>query len=146
MNSIYLWSEIGNKTQLGKYAKQLVSMEFQMHGYQVSKPSSKQNDFTIKKGVGNKFDIRVRSIRPTKDKYPYIFFYRSHSRPENNLLAVIVLLRDENPPNLYLIQSTVWESPDAMFTCKNYKGSKNNLEWGVNLTDKHIDRLKGFAI
>jgi hypothetical protein len=48
------------------------------------------------------------------------------------------------PPRLYLIPSTVWEKPNALFVDRNYEGAKSKPEWGMNVSAKNMAALEEF--
>jgi hypothetical protein len=129
MNSRHLWSGL-NHMQLSRYAKKLVNIEFTLCGFS---------------NVNNYFYIQVKSVRRRRNGFNYVFMKKAHFQLRPNLFVALVLFRDGASPSFYLIPSTVWENPDTMFVSKDYKNAKSEPEWGINLSDKHIERLKIFT-
>jgi hypothetical protein len=75
----------------------------------------------------------------------YIFFPKDKFVLRENLLAAITLFADGNEPALYLIPSTVWLQPNALFVSRDYKGKKSDPEWGLNLSKRNLTLLKEYT-
>ena len=48
----------------------------------------------------------------------------------------MVLLEEDQPPDLYLIPATAWLSPSALLVDRDYFGLKSKPEWGVQLSGR----------
>lgn len=65
---------------------------------------------------------------------------------ETDLLA-LAIFRTRAAPDLFLIPSMVWRTPDECFVSRDFRsGRKSEPEWGVEARPKHIEsRLVEFA-
>ena len=138
----HLWSEL-TKLQLGRYAEYFVKMEFTLHGFDVysAEVDDKGIDFVIRKDEGRYYDIQVKSAR----NLTYIFFPKDRFVLSKSLVAAIVLFTDSQPPALYLVPSTVWLAPNALFADRNYEGKKSPPEWGLNLSQRNLSILNSYT-
>jgi hypothetical protein len=98
-------------------------------------------DFVIRKHESQYYDVQVKSAR----KLSYIFLPKEKFAPSKNLLAAIVLFTDDEPPSLYLVPSTVWLEPNALFVSRDYVGKKSKPEWGLNLSKSNLALLAPYA-
>jgi hypothetical protein len=57
-----------------------------------------------------------------------------------HLYLAFGLLLDGKPPEIYLIPSTVWQEPNAVFVNREYEdeGLKSKPEWGLNISKKNM--------
>jgi hypothetical protein len=55
------------------------------------------------------------------------------------------LLEPGRRPQLYLIPSLDWQTPDAVLVDRNYEGAASAPEWGVNLPGAR-DALGRYAL
>jgi hypothetical protein len=51
-------------------------------------------------------------------------------------LLALVLLDEDQPPDLYLIPATSWLCPNALLVDRDYEGLKSKPEWGVQLSGR----------
>ena len=136
------WSRLST-LQLGRYAEYFVKMEFTLHGFDVysAEVDDKGIDFVIRKHKTQYYDVQVKSSRGPS----YIFFPKEKFALSRNLLAAIVLFTDDVPPALYLVPSTVWLEPNALFVSRDYVGKKSKPEWGLNLSKRNLALLAPYA-
>jgi hypothetical protein len=134
------------KQQLGKYAEYFVKMRFTLHGWSVYSPEidDRSVDFvTVPPRSERFFIVQVKSIRGAG----YAFVRkRLFTLGETRLMALAVF-RVREVPDLFLIPSTVWLTPDKCFVSRDFgPGRKSEPEWGVEATPKHIgSRLVEFV-
>jgi hypothetical protein len=142
MSQIHLWSKL-SKQQLGRYAEYFVKMEFTLHSFDVysAEVDDKGIDFVIRKDAGQYYDVQVKSARDLT----YIFFPKEKFTLCRNLLAAIVLFTDNESPALYLVPSTVWLNPNALFVSRDYEGKRSKPAWGVNLSQCNLPLLNPFV-
>ena len=135
------WSTL-SKPQLGRYAEYLVKMELTLHGLDVytAEVDDKGIDFIVRKDGCHYYEIQVKSSRDLT----YIFFSKDKFTLSDNLFAAIVLFSDDKPPELYLIPSTVWCTPNELFVDRNYEGLKSKPEFGINLSQRNLNLLSPF--
>lgn len=138
----YLWSRL-NRGQLGRYAEYYVKMEFVLHGCDVysAEVDCRGIDFIIRTPANRHFDIQVKS----SCKGSYVFFPKHNFKPRGNLLAAVVLFQEGGQPGLYLIPSTVWKNPNALYVDRNYEGKKSKPEYGLILSGKNRPSLGKYS-
>ncbi|MNG15389.1 hypothetical protein D3C84_992110 [compost metagenome] len=68
----------------------------------------------------------------------YVFMRKDKFRIDDNLYLALGLLFEGQVPQLYLVPSTVWASPDSVFVDRNYNGLKSAPEWGLNISQKNM--------
>jgi hypothetical protein len=140
--SRYDWSRL-NHLQVGKYAEYLVKMEFVLFGFDVytSEVDDRGIDFVLRKHPATYYDVQVKSVRG----YNYVFFRKSAFDLRPNLLAALVIFVDGKPPELFLIRSEAWQSPDALLVYHDYKGLKSEPEFGINLSERNRELFGQYA-
>lgn len=133
------WSRL-NHLQVGRYAEYLVKMECTLYGLVVYTPEvdDKGIDFVIRAGADRFYDVQVKSLRSSG--YVFVRKDRFDLRPTN--LLALVLLRQGQAPDLYLIKSTVWRSPQGPFVSRDYPGLKSPPEWGINVSGRWMEALE----
>src|SRR3712207_6594346 len=146
----YDWSRLNN-AQLGRYAEYFVKMEFTRYGFDVytAEVDDKGIDFVVRKEHGTEdggleyryYDVQVKSTRGMN----YVFLRQSKFRLRKNLLAVLVLFGTGRWPDLYLVPSTAWEAPNALFVERPYEGLKSKPEWGINLSRRNLPLLEPYG-
>jgi hypothetical protein len=139
MTLAHNWSSL-SKPQLGRYAEYLVKMELTLHGLDVytTEVDDKGIDFVVRKDRNHYYDIQVKSSR----NLTYIFYPKGKFEPYENLYTAVVLFTDGKPPELFLIPSTVWLKPNALFVDRDYEGRKSPPEHGLNLSLKNLPLLE----
>ena len=134
----YVWSGL-NHLQIGRYAEYFVKMEFTMLGYDVygAEVDDQGIDFVIRRSGKRCYDIQVKSVRG----WNYIFFPKSKFTLRSNLLAALVVFFDGQMPQLYLIPSMDWDTPNELLVNRDYEGKKSQPEWGLNLSQRNLSLL-----
>jgi hypothetical protein len=134
----YSWSRL-NTQQVGRFAEYFVKMEFALYGFEVytAEVDDRGIDFIVRHGTGGFYEVQVKSVRESN----YVFMQK-HKFPlrQDRLLALVLLVEDE-PPDLYLIPATAWQSPNALLVGRDYKGLKSKPEWGVQLSARNSPLL-----
>lgn len=62
----------------------------------------------------------------------------------DNYLA-LVLLREEKEPQLFLIPSIVWNSPNSIFVGRDYARLKSKPEWDLVLNENKLEQISDYA-
>ena len=138
----YQWKEL-NKLQVGAYAEYFVKMEFTMYGFQVysTEVDDRGVDFICRYEGGIFYEIQVKSLRGRG----YVFVQKDKFRLRRELLMAFVLLNEGKEPELLLIPSLAWQSPNALLVSRDYEGKKSKPEWGVNVSRRNYELLSQFA-
>lgn len=141
------WSKLSG-LQLGKYAEYYAKMEFTSYGFEVytSEVDDHGVDFVAKAPNSNDFfEIQVKSVR----NYSYTLIKKSKMPIlSKNRLICYLYFDDGKLPDVFVIPSTVWENPNAVFVDRNYEkeGQKSVPEWGINISKKNYPLLSDYII
>jgi hypothetical protein len=130
----YKWSDL-NHLQVGKYSEYFAKMAFTLHGFEVytSEVDDHGVDFLAKKN-GNYIEVQVKSLREGSG---YAFMAKSKfDTSKGSLYLALVLLKDAEEPNLYLINAKEWLVPNELLKDRTYEGKKSPPEWGVNISGR----------
>ena len=132
-----------NSQQVGKFAEYFAKMEMTLHGFDVytSEVDDKGIDFIVRKNCNEYIDIQVKSLR----KPGYVFMPKSKFIPRNNLFLILVTLLDGNPPQMFIIPSSCWNTPDDLFVSRDYKGLKSEPEYGITVSRKNMANLMTYS-
>jgi hypothetical protein len=137
----YTWNHL-NSLQLGRYAEYFVKMELTLHGLEIysSEVDDRGIDFIAKTSLSRYYDFQVKSVR----KFNYIFFQKEKFTLRDNLIAAVVIFIEQEEPNLFLIPSIFWKTPNELLVSRDYEGKKSKPEWGINLSRKNYKLLEQF--
>jgi hypothetical protein len=137
----YQWSRL-NTQQVGAFTEYFVKMELTMFGFQVysTEVDDRGIDFVARHENGPFFEIQVKSLRSTG----YVFMQKTKFSPSEHLYLALGLLFEAQAPQLFLIPSTVWRSPDSVFVDRDYEGLKSKPEWGLNISQKNMPALESY--
>ena len=137
----YNWEPL-NRQQVGAFAEYFVKMELTMYGFQVytTEVDDRGIDFVTKYENGSYLEIQVKSVRSKG----YVFMQKEKFALNENLYLALAILNQGKSPDLYLIPSTAWKNPDAIFVDRTYENLKSKPEWGINLSMKNIPLLEGY--
>jgi hypothetical protein len=139
-----IWSKLA-PLQLGRYAEYLAKMEFASYGMDVytSEVDDKGIDFIIKDKNNRFCEIQVKSLRSST----YTFVQKSKFNLDNeNLYLCLLIFNDGYLPEVFLIPSKTWKTPNAMFVDREYKDKKSKPEYGISYSKKHYDLLYKYRI
>src|SRR5262249_47901502 len=89
-------------------------------------------DFIARRGGGGFFEVQVKSVRQSS----YVFMQKAKFPISSYRLLALVLLDEDQPPDLYLIPATAWLTPNALLVSRDYEGLKSKPEWGVQLSGR----------
>jgi hypothetical protein len=138
------WARL-NTLQVGRYGEYYAKMEFTLGGFDVytAEVDDKGIDFVIRKGVDAFYDVQVKTARLPKGNY--VFIPKAGFELRRSMLVTLVLLRQQEPPALFLIPATAWQTPDALLCDKDYEGLQSKPEFGIRLSAKNLPLLERFA-
>ena len=137
----YHWSHL-NAQQVGAYAEYFVKMELTMHGFQVyeTEVDDRGIDFVARYERGPYYEIQVKSLR----SLGYVFIEKAKFHLHEHTYLALELLMEDQPPQLYLIPSVAWTTPNALFAGRDYEGLKSKPEWGLNISKKNLPLLEPY--
>ena len=141
-----IWSRL-NHLQRGRYAEYYAKMEFTSYGYEVytSEVDDHGVDFVVKKPSNDQFlEVQVKSLMDNG----YIFISES-KMPKliDSRLICYIRFEDGQEPKIFIIPSTVWNTPNEVFVYRKYDkpGQKSEPEWGINISQKNYSLLAKYA-
>jgi hypothetical protein len=139
------WTQLSS-TQLGKYADYLSRLLFARSGMDVYLPEidNKGIDFIIRTKKGAFFEIQCKARRQLN--YFYIEKTKFPILQTRYLCLVLFLDKDKENPEIYLVPSTVWLTPNALFVDRKYEGKKSHPEWGLQFSKKNMPLLKPYWV
>lgn len=139
----YIWSSL-NPQQVGAYAEYFVKVELTMYGFQVysAEVDDRGIDFVARHGSGPYVEVQVKSLRGMG----YVFMRKTHFALSDNLYLALGLFSDGKQPDLYLIPSCAWETPNALLVSRDdVEGLASEPEWGLNISAKNMAVLESYS-
>lgn len=133
--------------QVGQYSEYYVKMEFTANGFDVftSEIDDHGIDFIVKVKNGMYYEIQVKAAR--LDRTSYVFAKKTKFEIENiNLYMALVLLKEDQVPNVYLIPSKAWATENDLFRDRDYIGKESAPEWGLNISKKNLYLLEEYTL
>jgi hypothetical protein len=134
----YAWGRL-TKQQVGHYAEHFVKMELTMFGFEVysSEVDERGVDFIARRGDDPFIEIQVKSLRVKSLREPnYVFMHKTKFALGPNRFLALVLLKDGEPPEFFLIPSLAWQEGGRTFVSRDYDGLKSRPEWGLRVSQK----------
>lgn len=138
------WSDL-NPLQMGRYAEYFAKMEFASYGLEVYTTEVDDHgiDFIVKDKKGRFCEIQVKS----KTEKGYVFMQKSKFDISNkNLYLTLLVFQDGKLPDIFLIPTEAWKSPNEVFVDRLYDkpGQKSAPEYGINISQKNYNVLQMF--
>ena len=137
----YDWQKL-NTQQVGAYSEYFVKMEFTMYGFQVysTEVDDRGIDFVARYENGPFLPIQVKSIRNLN----YVFVHKDKFELSSRSFLALVILNNHAEPEIFLIPSEAWLTPNALLVSHDYEGKKSKPEWGINLSKKNLPFLEKY--
>jgi hypothetical protein len=139
------WEDM-SRDQLGRYAEYLSRLIFARSGMDIYLPEidNKGIDFIIRTARGTFFEIQCKARRQLK--YSFIEKSKFPLSPTRYLSLALFLNNQTEEPEVYLIPSTVWASPNSLFVDRRYEGKKSKPEWGLQFAQKNMRLLSPYLV
>ncbi|MBS4025235.1 MAG: DUF4365 domain-containing protein [Clostridia bacterium] len=120
-------------------------MEFASYGLEVytSEVDDHGIDFVAKKTNGKFIELQVKAVRQSN----YVYMQKTKWNifiP--NVYLILLIFEDGKLPDVYLIPSVAWQSPNELLCDKDYDGLKSKPEYGVNLSKKNMPLLEKYRL
>jgi hypothetical protein len=117
-------------------------MEFAIHGFNLYSTEVDDHgiDMVAQTNKGIYYAVQIKSVRNLN----YVFFLKDRFALSKNLLAALVLFFEGEAPQLYLIPSLAWSTPNSLLVSRDYKGKKSKPEWGICLSPANLPLLLSF--
>lgn len=140
-SSRFDWARL-NHMQIGRYAEYFVKMELTLYGFEVytTEVDDRCIDFVARREDGIFYEIQVKSVRG----FNYVFIPKEKFAIAEHRLLALVILHQNQPPQLYLIPMSAWSTPTKLFASRDYEGKKSKPEWGLNLSSTNQASLNEF--
>ncbi len=138
----YEWAKL-NKLQVGAYAEYFVKMEFTMYGFEVYSSDVDDHGIDLIARIGDNPFIEVQ-VKSTRKQTGYVFMRKTKFEIKENIYLAFVHFIEGQPPKLFLIPSIRWQTPDKIFSDRNYEGKKSKPEWGLSISPKNLPELQKF--
>lgn len=143
----HAWSKL-NKQQVGAYAEYFFKMEFTMAGFQVysTEVDDRGIDFVVRHRKGAFREIQIKSARIDAEKpSSYVYMQKTKFDLQDESMLGLVLFIEGRKPELFLIPSLRWATPDTVFCDRPYGGKlKSKPEWGLTISRKALPKLDEF--
>jgi len=138
------WSLL-NRMQPGRYAEYYAKMEFSSYGFDVytSEVDDHGVDFVAKPPNSTTYyEVQVKSVCG----FGYVFITKEKMPLSANRVVCCLHFIDGELPDVYIIPSTAWLAPNAVFAERKYdkEWQKSDPEWGINLSQKNLYLLKPY--
>jgi hypothetical protein len=120
------WARM-NHMQVGRYAEYFVKMELTLYGFEVytTEVDDRCIDFVARRDDGMFYEVQVKSVRG----FNYVFIPKEKFAIADHRLLALVILHQDQAPELYLIPMTAWSTPTKLFASREYEGKKSRPEW-----------------
>ncbi|WMJ74153.1 hypothetical protein RCC89_13400 [Cytophagaceae bacterium ABcell3] len=142
---IHNWSQLRPLSKLDQLAEVIIKTAFLLsdnHHVITTYAEHKGANFRVKNRVGEQeFDVLCRQINIDKTTYTYISKSHLEQGIRDDLYIGLVIFIDGQKPYKYLIPSTIWKTPNMLFTDTALKHS----EYGININKKTFPELAKYA-
>lgn len=140
------YSKLKTSLYVGEFGAQLVRLNFTVNEIDTFIPliDDKAIDFVARINENNYYDIQVKTLRLTKDRYFYETKEKWGNEIRKNLLIAFVILLSEKEPVLLLIPGNIWTEESLLnkiFSNRDYEGLKSKPEWGLTFSEKNLEYL-----
>jgi hypothetical protein len=141
------YKTLKNTQYVGEFGEQLIRLNFTINNIDTFIPliDDKAIDFIARTENSKYFDIQVKTIRWTKERYFYEVKEKWGELIRPNLLIAFVILISEKEPILILIPGENWVEEsrnNKIFANRDYEGKKSKAEWGLTINEKNISYLR----
>lgn len=138
--------------QIGRIGEYWIKLMLTMQGFDTyySDVDNKAIDFVVRLDNSKYIDIQVKTIRLKKSSYVFVTkkSWAENEMSRANLYLALVILKEDQYPESYLIPSSAWLQPDELFCDRKYqeKGLKSPDEWGLNISTKNMHLLDAYKL
>ena len=126
--------------QVGRIGEYWIKLMLTMKGFDTyySDVDNKAIDFVIRMDNSSHIDIQVKTIRFSVSRYVFITKESWKVIDHSNQYLALVILREDQFPESYLIPSSAWKMPNDLLRDRKYQeeGLKSPDEWGLNMSAK----------
>lgn len=142
------YSKLKSRLYVGEFGAQLVRLNFTVNEIDTFIPliDDKAIDFIARINERSYYDIQVKTIRLTKERYFYETKVKWGHTIRPNLLIAFVILQANKAPTILLIKGSNWtdeSSNNKIFANRDYEGKKSLPEWGLTINVKNLEYLAG---
>ena len=140
------YSKLKTTQYVGEFGAQLVRLNFTINEIDTFVPliDDKAIDFIARINENKYFDIQVKTLRLTKERYFYETKGKWGTQIRPNLLIAFVILQADKEPTILLIPGYKWKEEskkNKIFADRDYVDKKSNPEWGLTFNSKSLEYL-----
>ena len=139
------WSKLRPLSKLDQLAETIIKSEFllsESHNVIVNYVEHKGANFKITNlKRGGEFEVLCRQIWVERTTYTFIPHNHLERGLRPDLLIGLVMFVDNEQPVKYLFPSTVWQTPNQLFT----NSAVNHAEYGISVNRKTFADLAEYT-
>ena len=139
------WSKLRPLSKLDQLAETIIKTAFIMsehHHVITSYVEHKGANFRVaNKQTEGEFEVLCKQICIDKTTYAFIPHNQLDRGLRSDLLIGLVIFVDGKKPVKYLFPSTVWQSPNQLFT----NSAVNHNEYGISVNKKTFEALAQYT-
>jgi hypothetical protein len=140
-----VWSKLRPLSKLDQLAETIIKTAFimsQNHNVITSYLNHFGANFKVANmKTGAEFEVLCRQICVDRTTYSFIQHNHLEKGLRSDLLIGLVMFVDNEKPVKYLFPSTVWETPNQLFT----NSAVNHAEYGISVNRKTFADLAEYA-
>jgi len=118
--------------QLGRFAEYHVTMALVRHGVDVYTPAVDDRgiDLIARVELGTYLEVQVKATRGNN----YVYVRKSVFPIHPNRYLAYVAFDGDREPDVFLVPSTAWATPNRLLVNRDYVGKRSAPEYGLNLS------------
>jgi hypothetical protein len=115
---------------------------FVKHGFEVSLAdvSYRYTPLIVCTDENRSYTMKVRAVRNRN----YIFERKDKFQLRDDLYIAAAYFHNGEAPEIYLVPSMVWQTPNALFVGPDYIGKASSPEWGIRLSERTLSLLQPY--
>lgn len=120
------------RQQLGRFAEYFVTIELVRNGMDVYTPAVDDRgiDLIARIDVGTYLEVQVKATRGNS----YVYMRKSVFPIHPSRYLAYVSFGSEADPDVFLIPSTAWATPNRLLVSRDYVDKKSLPEYGLNIS------------
>ena len=132
------------RLELHQRAKDYVKSRFVKYGFEVSLADAnyRHTPLIVHTDGNRSYTVKVRAVRNRN----YIFERKDKFQLREDLYIAATYFHNGEAPEVYLVPSTVWQTPNALFVGPDYIGKASAPEWGIRLSERTLPLLEPYQI
>ena len=130
------------RLELHQCAKDYVKSLFVKYGFEVSLADGnyRYSLLMVRTDGNSLYTVKVRAVRNRN----YIFERKDKFQLRDDLYIAAAYFHNGEAPEIYLVPSTVWQTPNALFVGPDYIGKASSPEWGIRRSERTLPLLQPY--